>query len=321
METPGELQGNSPLIADNARPHVSIWQKLRHLSLKKLFLAFVGTGVGLGVVLVATFSTIAWFTSRPIPARDWPRLEIEGAGLKAKLRTDWNDAVRYQLVVTPRSDDLKTAFDSTVRSNRDSISFTVHLYDKAGFELCKKDVKPTPFVDAGNQLDGLHANDSFLSFECSRSAYKDVDHWSLSYVFPALAADLPTGDAVAPGLKWYKKQAPDGTWYKTQAGSPQEAKDKLAKEIAAAAATPGNVPTEGDDTLTGFDYMNGHLETLSGNTFLVRPGEQDMVHMWSIKVQVEGGKQPGLHISCKTKTDCVIENTTNHQAVHGRRIG
>jgi hypothetical protein len=125
--------------------------------------------------------------------------------------------------------------------------------------------------------------------------------------------------ATPPGLKWYKKQAPDGTWYKTQASSPQEAKDKLAKQIAA--ATQENAPTEKDDTLTGFDYLNGHLETLSGDTFLVRPGEQDMVHMWSIKVEVEGGKQPGLHISCKTKTDCVIENMTNHQAVHGRRIG
>ncbi|MGH9566436.1 MAG: hypothetical protein ACRD4I_10655, partial [Candidatus Angelobacter sp.] len=62
------------------------------------------------------------------------------------------------------------------------------------------------------------------------------------------------------------------------------------------------------------------LETLSGNTFVVRPGEQDIAHMWAIKVQVEGGKQPVLHITCKTKTDCVIENTTNHQAVHGRKF-
>ncbi len=121
----------------------------------------------------------------------------------------------------------------------------------------------------------MHANDTFYSFECSRSAYKEVDHWNLSYVFPALTVDVPTGDAATPGLKWYKKQAPDGTWYKTQAASPQEAKDKLEKEIAA--ATQEKAPADVDDTLTGFDYLNGHLETLSGNTFLVRPGEQDMV--------------------------------------------
>jgi len=319
METPAGLEGGPTPVAASGQPHVSIMRRLKSLSLKKLFLAFVGIGAGFGVALVATFGSIAWFTSRPIPARDWPRLDVEGAGLKAKLRTDWNDSVRYQLVVTPRSDDLKALFDDAVRSHRDSISFTLHLYDKAGFELCKKDVKPTPFVDAGNRYDGLHANDNFYSFECSRSAYKEVDHWNLSYVFPALTANVPTGDAATPGVKWYKKQAPDGTWYKTQAASPQEAKDKLEKEIAA--ATQEKAPAEVDDTLTGFDYLNGHLETLSGSTFLVRPGEQDMVHMWSIKVQVEGGKQPGLHISCKTKADCVIENTTNHQAVHGRRIG
>ena len=57
---------------------------------------------------------MVWITSRPIPAREWPRLEVEGAGVRAKLKTDWNDSVRYQLVVTPRSDDLKTAFDNAV---------------------------------------------------------------------------------------------------------------------------------------------------------------------------------------------------------------
>ena len=78
--------------------------------------------------------------------------------------------------------------------------------------------------------------------------------------------------------------------------------------------------TEEDDTLTGFDFFNGHLETLSGNTFLVRVGEQGIVDSWNIKVQVEGGNQPRLHITCKAKGDCVIENTTNNQAVHGKRI-
>ena len=151
METPAGLEGGPTPVAASGQPHVSIMRRLKSLSLKKLFLAFVGIGAGFGVALVATFGSIAWFASRPIPARDWPRLNVEGAGLKAKLRTDWNDSVRYQLVVTPRSDDLKAVFDDAVRSHRDSISFTLHLYDKAGFELCKKDVKPTPFVDAGPQ--------------------------------------------------------------------------------------------------------------------------------------------------------------------------
>ena len=304
-----------PTSATDAQPRLSRWQRLKNLGLKKLFLVCVGIGAGLGIGVVATFASVVWLTSRPIPARDWPRLEVEGAGLKATLKTDWNDDVRYQLVVTPRSDDLQAAFDNAVRSHRDSISFTVHLYDKAGFELCKKDVKPTPSVDADDHINELRANDTFYSYECSRSNYKDADRWNLSYVFPPLTA----GGTATPELKWYKKQAPDGTWYKTQAASPQEAKDKLAKEIADA-ARHDNEPTEEDDTLTGFDYINGHLETLSGNTFLVRAGEQDIANTWNIKVQVEGGKQPRLHITRKTKGDCVIENTTNNQAVHGKKI-
>lgn len=130
---------------------------------------------------------------RPIPARDWPRLEVEGAGLQAELRTDGNHSVRYQLVVTPRSNNLKPAFGDAVRSHSDSISFTVHLYDKAGFELCKKDVKPVPVVGTGGRIDGLRANDAFYSLECSHSNYKEADHWSLTYVFPALTTGTPTG--------------------------------------------------------------------------------------------------------------------------------
>jgi hypothetical protein len=323
VEEPSEVQSVVPPVATNVQHRLSIWQKLKDISFKRLFLICVGVGTGLGIGVVATVASVVWLTSRPIPVRDWPRLEVEGAGLRAKLKTDWNDSVRYQLVVTPRSDDLKAAFAEAVQSNRDSISFTLHLYDKAGFELCKKDVKPTPFVDAENRIDGLHSYDTFYSFECSRSNYKESDHWNLSYVFPALTAAVPTGSTATTDLKWYKKRAPDGAWYKTQAVSAQEAKDKLAKAMGDAAeprAPKENVPPEEDDTLTGFDYLNGHLETLSGNTFLVRAGEQDVANTWNIKVQVEGGKQPRLHIACKTKGDCVIENTTNSQAVHGKRI-
>jgi hypothetical protein len=130
---------------------------------------------------------------------------------------------------------------------------------------------------------------------------------------------VSAGGTATPVLEWYKKQAPDGTWYKTQAASPGEAKDKLSKEIADAARHE-NEPSEEDDMLTGFDYLNGSLETLSGDTFLVREGERGIANAWNIKVQVEGGKQPSLHITCKKKGDCVIQNTTNNQAVHGKRI-
>lgn len=332
MEETGDRQTVPPPVSTYVQPRLSVWKKLKGFGLKKLFLICMGIGAGLGIGIVATVASVVWLTSRPMPPREWPRLEVQGVGLTAKLKTDWNDSLRYQLVVTPRSDDLKAAFDDTVRLHRDSISFTVHLYDKAGFELCKKDVKPTPYVDTENRIDGLHANDSFYSFECSRSSYKEADHWSLSYVFPSMTPDMSSGATATNDLKWYKKVGPDGTWYKTQASSEQEARSKLAKMIADstrqhpndAKAKPAslgeNESNDHEDTLTGFDSFSGHLETLSGSTFLVREGERDIASMWNIRVQVEGGKQPRLYIACKAQGDCVIENTTNQQAVHGKKL-
>jgi hypothetical protein len=105
-------------------------------------------------------------------------------------------------------------------------------------------------------------------------------------------------------------------------GAPAQRESNTKAEAPKTTIPQENAPTpsEEDDTLTGFDLFSGHLETLSGSTFLVRKGEKSVASMWNIKVQVEGGKQPHLHITCKTKDDCVIENTTNAQAVHGKRI-
>jgi hypothetical protein len=189
MEEPGEVRSFAASETSNVRPRLSIGQRLRDFGFKKLFLICVGIGVSVGVI--ATIASVVWLTSRPIPApepiaaRDWPSLEVGGAGLRAKLKTDWNDSVRYQLVVKPRSDDLKSAFDDAIRSDRDPISFTIHLYDKAGFELCKHwDVTPAPFVGVSNRIEGLHANDTFLDYECSRSNYKKLTIGVSATCFP-----------------------------------------------------------------------------------------------------------------------------------------
>jgi hypothetical protein len=76
-----------PTSATDAQPRLSRWQRLKNLGLKKLFLVCVGIGAGLGIGVVATVASVVWLTSRPIPVREWPRLEVEGAGLKAKLKT------------------------------------------------------------------------------------------------------------------------------------------------------------------------------------------------------------------------------------------
>lgn len=284
-ELPDVQTASSP-----APPRHSIWQRIRTFGFKRLFLVCVGVGVGMVVGLAGIAYSIVWLTSRPIAAREWPRLEVEGAGLRANLKTDWNDSARYQLKVTPRSDDLKVAFDKTVRSHRDSISFTIHLYDRAGFELCKKDVKPTPFVDASDSFTGLEANDTFLSFECSRSSYKQADRWTLSYVFPALTAETNSGQALN------QDNAATKGWSRTKPSTQQD--------------TP---VLEGDDTLTGFDLGSGHLETRSGKTFFVyRDGERLTALLWNTSAPI--------HFNCKPRSDCLIENATNNEAVHGRLL-
>jgi hypothetical protein len=347
MEDRNDVQ-IAPVSTANAHPRVSRWQRFKGFGLRKLFLVCVGIGAGLGIGIVATVASVSWLTSRPIPAREWPRLEVQGVGLRAKLKTDWNDDVRYQLMVAPRSDDLKAAFDRAVRSHRDSISFTVHLYDKAGFELCKKDVKQTPSVDAEGHIDELRANDTFYSYECSRSNYKEADHWNLSYVFPPLTADTPLGGVpdhtsfspnspFAEAVKRLGMDKPDVSdaaydvfrnQYFDQRIAPRLQPSEREKQRAVfLQRTQRKSPSLGesasnaqDDTLTGFDSFSGHLETLSGGTYLVREGEKDVASMWNIRSQIEGKGQPRLRITCKTADYCVIENTTNDQAVHGKKI-
>lgn len=152
-------------------------------------------------------------------------------------------------------------------------------------------------MDATNVIAGLDANETFY---CSRSNYKEAERWSLSYVFPVLSADTYPGNVNS---------------------SNESAGKRNAVVSPALPNTPKSTSSEEYDTLTGFDYLTRHLETLSGKTFQVRPGEESVANDWIITFQVEGGRQPRLHITCRTKTDCVIENFTNHQAVHGRRVG
>jgi len=343
MEEPAEVQSGSPPETTRVHPLLSIWKRLRGFGLKRLFFVCVGIGAGMGIGAAATVASIAWLSSRPTPTRDWPRLDIEGMGLKAKLRTDWDNSVRYQLSVVPRSNDLKAAFTDAVREGRDSISFTVHLYDKAGFELCKKEVRPTPVVGNGGSIDGLQANDAF-DYDCSRSNYKRTDHWNLSWVFPALNASVPSDGATAlnerpstdqtlihQGQEMAARVTKEAERQMALARSfrdslqqtpPQinNAKAKAATNPSPAAPQQENEPSEEDDTLTGFDLSSGHLETLSGSTFVVREVEMFVASVWVDRTEVLGEAQPRLHITCKTRSGCVIENTTNHQAVHGRKI-
>lgn len=132
----------------------------------------------------------------------------------------------------------------------------------------------------------MEANDSFLY--CDRSAYKNVDHWNLSYVFPNLAEITLT----------------------TAKGA-EKSTTKTSQPIQA---------TSGDDPLTGFDLSSGHLETLSGKTFFVyREGERMTALDWETEQEVKGG-QAVLHFDCKAGGDCLIENPQRHQTLHAKLL-
>jgi hypothetical protein len=115
---------------------------------------------------------------------------------------------------------------------------------------------------------------------------------------PALHAEISSAGAAAPGESNTKPKTETGPGHTTALN---------------------NSPREGDDTLTGFDLFSGHLETLSGRTFLVyREAERSTADMWKISGELSG--QPQVHFICKPTSDCTIENTTNKQVVHGRVI-
>lgn len=285
--------GESPLASSVAVPRLSLWQRLKAYGLKKLLLVCSALGIGFGIGVVGAAVSVAWLESRPIAATEWKRLDIPSLSLKASLKTDYDDGVRYQFKVTPRSQDLIPAFDNAVQSHRDTISFTLHLYDKAGFELCKTDVRPSPVVDADEHATAMEANESFSG--CSRSEYQNVERWNLSYVFPSFASGT---DANGSGQK-----APV---------SPHKAQQKSA---------PVASDEAGDDTLTGFDLYSGHLETLSGKTFLIyREGEKSTAEMWAIDQDVTGKGQAHIQFKCKDVNDCLIENPEKHQTVHGKLL-
>jgi hypothetical protein len=155
MEEPhGQVQAVSAPSAPSAvRSRLSIWQRLRAYSFKKLVLICAMVAVGLGIGIVIAIASVAWYLAPPLPVTEWQKLDITALSLRATLKTDWDGSVRYQFKVTPHTQDLIPAFDSAVQANRDTISL--------------------PVVNSGDRVSAMAANDSFLF--CERSAYKDVE--------------------------------------------------------------------------------------------------------------------------------------------------
>jgi hypothetical protein len=168
--------------------------------------------------------------------------------------------------------------------------FTIHFYDKAGFEVSSTNAEMAPIQNSNNTVESLAANGHFY---CSRSEYNQQDHWNVEYRFPLLLANA--------------EQEESGETRPQTVKNPSRPISQISPQTA-------------DDTLTGFDLNSGHLEVRSGKTFLIyRDGEKDTAEGWQIWSDVTH-KQPGLHYECDTHNECLIENEENKQAVHGRWV-
>jgi len=236
-----------------------------------------------------------WYARRPlqpIPAKDWPVVSLS-VGAAARLKTDWNGEARYQLSISPTTAEAGQALKRIFRLVEVTPSiaqFTIHFYDKAGFEVSSTDVVMTPIQNSGNAVVALIANGHFY---CSRSDYNQQDRWNIDYRFPSLLAG---------------------------AGQERTAETKPLTVKNPSRPNLRITPQGADDTLTGFDLSSGHLEVRSGKTFVIyREGEKDTTQGWQIWADVTH-KQPGLHYECDARNECLIENEENKQAVHGRLL-
>jgi hypothetical protein len=167
----------------------SLLQNVRLLSLGRLLALCFFLGVGIGVGVVGTSSAMKWYGRRPlrpIPAKDWPPVSLS-VGATARLKSDWNGEARYQLSISPITPEAGPALRRIFRLVEVSptiAQFTIHFYDKAGFEVSGTDVEMTPIQNSDNAVVALTANGHFY---CSRSDYNQQDRWNIDYRFPVTA--------------------------------------------------------------------------------------------------------------------------------------
>lgn len=212
---------------------------------KRLALIGASLGVGLAAVAALVGLNIHWYYSHPRPTRKWPDLDIRAYGLKVSLKTRWRDnALHYQLKISPLSRDGIDAFDASFRSLSEPLQLSLFLYDDAGFRVC---LAPTDRSDVKHDLDdkgriaSLTVDATWVL--CSYEHYRDSRKWNLAW------KNLPTA-------------------------VPSKEPNK-ATEVRT---------SEGTDTITGVDSVTGELDTKSGRVFFVySSAEQYTIIPWSAK--------------------------------------
>src|SRR5437762_5108834 len=104
---------------------------------KRLILVAASLGAGLAIVATVAGLTIHWYYSHARPTHDWPEHDIQAYGLKASLKTRWRDnAVQYQLKISPLSPERIDAFDRSLQAGPNSLDLSLFFYDESGFQVC-----------------------------------------------------------------------------------------------------------------------------------------------------------------------------------------
>ncbi len=284
----------------------AVWNWITTLSLWRLAVLVFCSFLGFRAGTIATRSLSDWYERRPIAAHKWPETDLDSAGMKVRLKTEWSDLLRYQFEAVPRSDDYAFAFDLSASTDPSAFRFYVHLLDESGFELCSLKISPQRGVNGSGKITRLSFNGSDTA--CERKLYKRVTKWSVSWVAPPLLAIKSTDIDKTPKPE-----------EKTPASHPKTTpipSQRKSAHQAAIVPAPGDSNGQNaaeqalDELFTGYDYVETHtLETRSGMSFTIRrKGEQDVPLYWR-----NGDK---LHIECQPHAECLIDNSRRGESVH-----
>ena len=263
--------------------------RVAQLPWKRLVLFGVSIGAGVAIALTLVIQFLSWYSDRPTPPKKWPRIELSGNGVRVSLVSEIRDGeLLYQFAVRPLDPSLANSFERAA-SDRSANNFTVLLDDKSGFQLCDVAIEGlTEVLGSTGSVVALSAKGSSRS--CPPDKYRDARAWSVSYNFPKLA-----------------------TTASPPASSSQEHTAATSNRGKLGVRAENGASLEGADSLTGFDFGSGHLETRSGRTFLVyREGEKFAANLWDTSAR--------LQYTCKTQSDCLLEDLDNNEAVHARML-
>jgi len=260
------------------------WIRLIPKSTPRAALFFFTFGVGFGLAVVVSNAAVSLYRNRPLPQKAWQERKFDAVGLRAKLETDWANSgsdLRYKLLIRPSDPTAIDEFSQTLIDRQFGGMITVNLYDARHFLVAKSDNYLSAFTrvfDDSGKIKVAVAQDKFF---ITRDQYASLSSWDFSTNLPLI-------------------QKADG------AGKPSGSAAQTA-----GVGTIKSGPREGDEIISGYDAVNGNLETNSGRTFFIyKPGEQSTAISWRVSSR--------FHYKCDENFVCVLTKSGTDAVLHAR---